>query len=120
MGYQPAPLTDAQIDRAGENEDYRRSLEAREAQNQAVYDAFQVISKNLNSGGGRDFSGLHQALRSEHSTLLGMLANEVLAEVDRRKGDGRLCNFHTTIGEYAARGSSVSSLRVSEIRQALI
>lgn len=117
--YQYPQLTDAQAQRALDDPEYKASLEARWAKDKEVFDAVSTLVSNaLNRDAGLD--GLRQALRTEHSTLLGKLANEVLAEIDQRKGDGRLCNFHATVGEYADRGPSVRSLRISEIRQSLI
>lgn len=79
-----------------------------------VHDAYKVISAALNTG---DEALVGEAIAREHSTLLGKLANTVLAEVAKRPHDGRLESLNRTVGSLA---DIDPERRLAEWRQPLI
>lgn len=99
-----------------EAERERRRGEAQEAAKHRreveLSNAVSRIEQALNRG---EEAEVGKQLRQIHSSLLGKLANEVLGEVARREGDGRLAAFNRPVESYHSNGNV---LKVSDVRQA--
>jgi hypothetical protein len=88
---------------------------AKSQQRAEVLDAYKVLSRALNRG---DEAMVLDAIRTEHSTLLGKLGNVVMTTVAERDGDGRLVDFNATLG--AQRVVYGEHAKVSDVRQRFI
>lgn len=90
-------------------------LDLRTDEDREAYDAVALVFRRLN--GGRGLEGVKAALNDEHSTLLGLLANEVLEAASVREHDGRLCDLNAPLSELAER---LPGQRFSFVRQRYI